>query len=74
MNAAIRRAARSYPDTVRIVDAEAVFTPGRRYTSTIRFGRRNVHVRQDDGVHLNTAGASIAATLVIRAMHRDGVL
>ena len=32
VNTAIRRAARSYPDTVRIVDAEAVFTPGRRYT------------------------------------------
>ncbi|HEX5909169.1 MAG TPA: GDSL-type esterase/lipase family protein [Thermoleophilaceae bacterium] len=74
VNASIRRAARAYPDTVRVVDAEAVFTPGRRYTSTIRFGGRNVNVRQDDGVHLNTAGASIAATLVIRAMRRDGVL
>ena len=74
VNAAIRRAARRYPDTVRIVDTEAVFTPGRRYTSTIRFGGRRVHVRQGDGVHLNTAGASIAASLVIRAMRRDGVL
>jgi len=74
VNAAIRRAARRYPDTVRVVDAEAVFTPGRRYTSVIRWGRRNVHVRQGDGVHLNTAGASIAASLVIRAMRRDGVL
>jgi len=74
VNTAIRRAARSYPDTARIVDAEAVFTPGRRYTSTIRYGKRTVHVRQADGVHLNTAGASIAASLVIRAMRRDGVL
>ena len=74
VNSAIRRAARSYPDTVRIVDTEAVFSPGRRYTSTIRFGGRTVHVRQEDGVHLNTAGASIAASLVIRAMRRDGVL
>jgi hypothetical protein len=31
-------------------------------------------VRQDDGVHLNTTGASLAATLVIRAMRRDRIL
>lgn len=74
VNAAIRRAARSYPDTVRIVDTEAVFTPGHRYTGTIRRHGRTVHVRQEDGVHLNTAGASIAASVVIAAMRRDGVL
>ncbi len=74
VNAAIRRAARRYPDSVRIVDAEAVFTPGRRYTGAIRYRGRTMRVRQDDGVHLNTAGASIAASMVIRAMHRDGVL
>ncbi len=31
-------------------------------------------VRQGDGVHLNVAGASIAATLIIKAMRRDGVI
>jgi hypothetical protein len=31
-------------------------------------------VRQADGVHLSVAGASIATTLIIRRMRRDGLV
>jgi hypothetical protein len=33
-----------------------------------------VRVRQSDGVHLNTTGASLAASIVIRALRRDRLL
>jgi lysophospholipase L1-like esterase len=54
----------------RILDMGRVFTPGGRFRSSI-----GGHVvRQDDGVHLNVRGASIAAGLVVRRLRRDGVL
>jgi hypothetical protein len=54
----------------RLIDMGRVFTPGGRFRSSI-----GGHVvRQDDGVHLNVRGASIAAGLVIRELRRDGVL
>ena len=74
VNAALRLAAARHPDTVRLVDLGATFTPHDRFRQTIRWHGRRVSVRQGDGVHLNAAGASIAATLIIRAMRRDGVL
>ena len=73
VNAALRRAARRNPLTT-IVDLPRTFTPGYRFRQTIRWRGRTVSVRQDDGVHLNTAGASIAASLIISRMRRDGVL
>ena len=74
VNAALRRAARGLEDDVRLVDLVEVFTPGWRYRDSMRIGGRTVRVRQDDGVHLNTTGASLAATLVIRALRRDRIL
>jgi hypothetical protein len=74
VNAALRRAARGLEDDVRLIDLVEVFTPGWRYRDSMPVGGRTVRVRQDDGVHLNTTGASLAATLVIRAMRRDRIL
>ena len=74
VNAALRRAARGLEDDVRLIDLVEVFTPGWRYRDSMQIGGRTVRVRQSDGVHLNTTGASLAATLVIRAMRRDRIL
>jgi hypothetical protein len=74
VDAALRDAARAHPDSVRLIDLGATFTPDGRFHRTIRRNGRSVVVRQGDGVHLNVAGASIAATLIIRALRRDGVL
>jgi len=74
VNAALRRAARGLEDDVRLIDLVEVFTPGWRYRDSMPIGGRTVRVRQSDGVHLNTTGASLAATLVIRAMRRDRIL
>jgi hypothetical protein len=74
VNAALRRAARGLEDDVRLIDLVEVFTPGWRYRDSMPVGGRTVRVRQSDGVHLNTTGASLAATLVIRAMRGDRIL
>ena len=74
VNAALRRAARGLEDDVRIVDLGEIFTPGGRYRDSIEVGGKTVRVRQADGVHLNTAGASIAANLVLRTLHRERIL
>jgi hypothetical protein len=74
VNAALRRAARRHPGEVRLVRLARFFTPGFAFRQSIRWHGRTVSVRQGDGVHLNVTGASIAATLILRAMRRDGVI
>jgi hypothetical protein len=74
VNAAVRRAARGLDDDVRLIDLARVFTPGGRYRDSMEIGGKTVPVRQADGIHLNRAGASLAATLVIRALRRDRIL
>ena len=74
INAALREAARRHPGEVHIVPLARRFTPGYRFRQAIRWGGRVVSVRQADGIHLNVTGASIAATMIVRAMRRDGVI
>ena len=74
VNAALRRAARPLRRSVRLIRLNRVFTPGGRYRSHIRWRGRRVKARQEDGVHLSTAGASIAASLVVRRIRGDRVL
>ena len=38
------------------------------------WGGRSVHVRQGDGVHLNNAGAAIAAQKTIRRLRANRIL
>jgi hypothetical protein len=59
---------------VRLLDMGRIFTPRGRFRRTIKRHGRHVVVRQSDGIHLNRAGAGIAAGAVVRAMRRDGVL
>jgi uncharacterized protein len=74
VNTAVRQAAKGLDNDVRVVGLDEVFTPGGRYRPSIRIGGKRVRVRQRDGVHLNTRGASLAATLVIRALRHDRML
>jgi hypothetical protein len=50
-----------------------IFTPSGRFQRTLKRHGRRVVVRQSDGIHLNRAGAGIAAGAVMRAMRRDGL-
>jgi hypothetical protein len=71
VNLALRSAARREGDGVRLLDMGRVFTPSGRFQSTIVRAGHRVAVRQPDGIHLNVAGARIAAQVVVRNMRRD---
>jgi lysophospholipase L1-like esterase len=74
VNSALRRAARGLEEDVRLIDLAEVFTPGGRYRDSIQIGGKTVRVRQGDGVHLNTTGASIAANIVLRVLRAERIL
>lgn len=74
VNIAIRRAAGRVGGGVRVIDIARIFTPGGRFRQTITFRGRTINARQADGVHLSTAGASVAATLVIDRLRADRAL
>jgi hypothetical protein len=59
---------------VELVDLRPIFTPTGHYRRSIKRHGRRVVVRQSDGIHLNRAGARIAARVVARRMRRDGLL
>ncbi len=65
-NAGILKAAQGLPD-VHVVRLDLLFTPN-GYRETISYEGRDVRVREPDGIHLNVAGAEIAAREVVKAL------
>jgi hypothetical protein len=74
VNAGLRLAAQGLEDDVRLIQLDRVFTPGGRYRASMKIDGRRVRVRQSDGIHLNTAGAALAAKLVVTALRQDRML
>jgi len=74
VNVAIRRAAERVGGGVRAIHTARVFTPGGRFRQTITFRGRTIDARQADGVHLSTAGALFAATLIVDRLRADHAL
>jgi lysophospholipase L1-like esterase len=74
VNASIAVAAAPYRAQVRVLDMGRIFTPGGRYRDAMDVGGRETIVRESDGIHLNAAGAEIAADAVIAALARDFAL
>jgi lysophospholipase L1-like esterase len=71
VNLADSAAAAPYRAQVRLLDMSAIFTPGGRYRDAMSVNGSDQIVRQADGIHLNQAGASIAADAVVRALRID---
>jgi hypothetical protein len=71
VNAAILAAAQPYRAQVRVLDMNAIFTPGGKYRASMPIGGRNTIVREPDGIHLNEAGAGLAADTVLARMKAD---
>ncbi len=71
VNAAIAVAAQPYRAQVRILDLERIFTPEGRYADAIDVAGERRLVREADGIHLNEAGAELAADEVMRALGDD---
>jgi len=71
VNAAIEVAAEPWRDQIRIVDTVPLFTPGERYRDSMTVNGVPTIVRQSDGIHLNDAGSSLAATVVLGDIDAD---
>jgi lysophospholipase L1-like esterase len=71
VNAAIAVAAEPWRDQVRIIDTVPVFTPGNRYRDSMTINGQPTIVRESDGIHLNNAGSSLAAKLVLASVDQD---
>jgi lysophospholipase L1-like esterase len=71
VNAAIDVASEPWVAQVRVIDTVPVFTPGDRYRDSMTIGGEPTIVRQSDGIHLNDAGSSLAAKLVLSAVEAD---
>ncbi|MGO9753377.1 MAG: hypothetical protein ACLP8S_15945 [Solirubrobacteraceae bacterium] len=74
VNRAYLLAAAHYPDGVHLIRADQIFTPGGRYTQTIKYRGRLVNVRAPDGIHLSAAGASIATAAVLAALQHGHLI
>jgi hypothetical protein len=70
VNAAIRVGAEPYRAHVRVLDMTSLFTPDGYRDAMDVDGRREI-VRDPDGIHLNAAGAEVAAGVVLEAVRRD---
>jgi lysophospholipase L1-like esterase len=71
VNAAIEVAAQPFRAHVRVLDMTELFTPDGRYRDAMTVDGRRRIVRDADGIHLNTAGAGLAAEIVLEAVRRD---
>ena len=71
VNAAVLAAAAPFRAQVRVLDLPRILTPAGRFRAAMDVGGRETIVRDPDGIHLNDAGAEIAADLVERALNRD---
>jgi lysophospholipase L1-like esterase len=71
VNAAIEVASEPWRNQVRIIDTVPVFTPGNQYRDSMLINGQPTIVRQSDGIHLNDAGSSLAAQVVLAAVDKD---
>ncbi len=71
VNAAIEVAAQPWADDVRVINTVPVFTPGGVYRDAMDIGGTATIVREADGVHLNEAGSSLLAGIVLGRIGED---
>lgn len=71
VNAAVRAAADEAGDGATVVDLDELFAPDGGYADAIDVDGRERIVREQDGIHLNAAGAAAAADVVQDAVDGD---
>jgi lysophospholipase L1-like esterase len=71
VNAAIGVAVQPWADQVRVIDTVPIFTPGAVYRDSMAVGGTQTIVRQSDGIHLNEAGSSLLAGIVLARVRQD---
>lgn len=71
VNAAIQVAAQPWASEVGVIDTVPIFTPGFAYRDAMSVGGKQTIVRQADGIHLNEAGSSLLAGVVLESLHKN---
>jgi lysophospholipase L1-like esterase len=71
VNAAIGVGAQPWASQVRVIDTVPIFTPGAIYRDAMNVHGTQTIVRQADGIHLNEAGSSLLATVVLEAIEQN---
>jgi len=71
VNAAVLAAAEQTGDGITAIDLDERFAPDGDYTDAIDVDGRERIVREQDGIHLNAAGAAVAADVVQDAVDED---
>jgi lysophospholipase L1-like esterase len=71
VNAAVADAAERAGDGMRVIELDEWFAPDGDYTDAIDVDGRERIVRENDGIHLNGAGAAVAADAVQEAVDGD---
>jgi lysophospholipase L1-like esterase len=71
VNAAVEVAAQPWADQVRVLDTVPIFTPGGVYRDAMGVSGTQTIVRQSDGIHLNEAGSSLLAGIVLAKVEQD---
>lgn len=70
VDAAIDVAVEPWRADVRVIDTVPIFTP-RGYRAAMPVGGTDTIVRASDGIHLNEAGSSLLAAVVLRRLGQD---
>jgi lysophospholipase L1-like esterase len=71
VNAAIAVGAQPWAAQVQVIDTVPIFTPGGIYRDAMSIGGTQTIMRQADGIHLNDAGSSALASVVLGAIKQD---
>jgi hypothetical protein len=71
VNAAIEVAVAPWAAQVSVIDTVPIFTPGGVYRDAMKIGGVETIVRESDGIHLNDAGSSLLAKVVLAAIRRN---
>lgn len=75
VNQAVRQAAASFPDGVVAMDGiYQALTPDGIFHETLTFDGVEKTVRKPDGIHLDTDGEIIAASIIERQLRADGLI
>jgi hypothetical protein len=71
VNAAIEVGVQPWANQVRIIDTVPTFTPGEVYRDAMPVNGHQTIVRESDGIHLNEAGSSLLAGIVLARIGQD---
>jgi lysophospholipase L1-like esterase len=71
VNAAIEVGVQPWADQIRVINTVPVFTPGGVYRDAMDVNGTQTIVREADGIHLNEAGSSLLAGIVVARIAQD---